>query len=108
MPCLSREYNVIGFSLEDCLVKFKTKQVVKLLTKCILTELIFREGYTSTLLNFDYEHGSELVFKNAIWDINHGTILRLAENQYISYAMLGQDRLHECRIKEIYGDPPIF
>jgi hypothetical protein len=49
------------------------------------------------------------VFLNcAVWDIQRGPILKLAEGKIITHAMLGFRKLTSNEIINMYGDPPVF
>ena len=49
-----------------------------------------------------------MCLNNAVWDINSGVILKLAEGKQISHAVYGLESLSEENIKKRYGDPPVF
>ena len=45
---------------------------------------------------------------NAVWDIEHGTVIKLGEDRSVAAAVSGYDVLHKQQIHAIYGDPPFY
>ena len=53
------------------------KNLSKLLTKVLLSQLSIKEGYAYDILEFDYEQCIDLVCRNSIWDIKNGAMLKV-------------------------------
>ena len=49
-----------------------------------------------------------MCLNGAIFDIENGTILKLAEGQEVVRAMKGYKALTQKEIKQLYGSPPVF
>lgn len=102
-------YDAIGFSLENCLVKFNITELTVHLIQTSLEQLALVFDYPSEIEDFDFKSNMAVCSHNcAVWDIKNGTVLKLLEGKVVSEALFGFDRLSQTRIKEIYGDPPIF
>ena len=87
-------YNVIGFSLDNCIVKYKEKALVKLLVQTHLHDLYERcEQYPEEVKQFDYEKNLGLYLNCAVWDINNGTVLKLSDGQRVEHAIKGYNKL---------------
>lgn len=43
-----------------------------------------------------------------IWDIEHGTCIKLGENKEVAAAVMGYDVLSKDAIQAIYGTPPVY
>ena len=110
-PDLLREYDVIGFDVNHCLVKYNEQKLIKQIVKGHLSELVECQLYPEQTTAYDYE--KQLGFQNywlsnAVWDIENGTILKLGDNMEVTHAILGFEKLTGEQICEIYGNPPIF
>jgi hypothetical protein len=101
------DYDAVGFELDGCLVKYNIVETSKLIIKCHLEEL-HSMGYPKAVLDFDYTNNLGLCFKNAVWDIQHGTVLKLVECREITHAVRGFAPLEMKEITDLYGDPPMF
>jgi hypothetical protein len=106
---LISDYDAIGFDLEHTLVKFNVRAMTKLIVEGHLEDLKTKFAYPAEVEFFDYDDESlNLFLNNAVWDIEHGTVLKLAEGQIITHAVHGIKPMGMDMIKQIYGDPPIF
>jgi hypothetical protein len=45
---------------------------------------------------------------NAVWDVEHGSVLKLVDGKEVSDAMHGFNKLSRPQICAMYGDPPVF
>ena len=45
---------------------------------------------------------------NGVWDIKHGTILKLDEDRRITHAVKGFSQLTKTQIREVYGEPSVY
>jgi len=86
------------------------RDTVKLLVRTELTELIEHAKYPEEILNFDFEDEAtlDMCMNGAIFDVDHGLVLKLVEGKEIVRAMKGFRILKQSEIVEIYGNPPIF
>ena len=66
------------------------------------------KGYPKETTDFDYEKNLGTALNNAVWDIEHGTVLKLTEDKEVSHALLGFKKLTKTEIEAIYGSKPIF
>jgi hypothetical protein len=65
-------------------------------------------GYPEGIKDFDFENDLEVVLNCGVFDIEKGTVLKLVEGRQITHALHGFESLTMDKIKEMYGDPPIF
>lgn len=67
-PDLRRDYHVLGFDADHCLVKYNVVNLSKLMTKALTEDLIEKEGYPKEVMDIPKDsHGIGL--NNAVWDI---------------------------------------
>lgn len=99
-PDLLKDYDVIGFDVEHCLVKFKVDTLCRHIVKG-LNEELNELGYPA--MEFEFSKHWGLFSNNATWDIEHGTILKLDENKKIMHAVRGYQKLSLEETKAIYG-----
>ena len=80
-PDLVKDYDVIGFDLENCLVKFNPEYRDHTV-KAILTQLVnnYQQAYLPSLLSFEYLKHKDCQISNALWDIDNGFILQLTKD----------------------------
>ena len=98
MPNLIKDYDVIGFDADHCLVKYKLKEFLTLLIEIELSELI-EMGYPDQVRDFFLQDKAlEMCLNGAIFDIENGTILKLAEGQEVVRAMKGYRALTQKEI----------
>ena len=79
-PGLLKSYDVIGFDA-DSIVKFKVKELTKVLIQTHLLELAYTEGYPDEIKDYDFENDLEVVINGGVFDIEKGTILKLVEGR---------------------------
>jgi hypothetical protein len=96
-PCLIKDYDVIGFDVDNGLVKYDEHK---------LTELICRGHFNELMAGFDGAYPEEVSWltvsrhigvclNNAVWDIDTGAILMLGEGRKIMHAVLGLEIMTE-------------
>jgi hypothetical protein len=108
LPYLVGVYDAIGFDVDHCLVKYNVKETTKLMIRCHLAELHENFDYPAEILDFDYERDLRVCTNNVVWDVQHGTILKLVEGKFISHAICGFEKLDKNQIESIYGWKRIF
>ena len=90
MPNLLKDYDVIGFDADHCLVKYDIVELTRLIVDTHLKKLVKEfEGYPEEICNFDYQKNSGTVLNNCIWDIEHGIVLKLGQGKVITDAVSG-------------------
>jgi hypothetical protein len=73
-PDFARDYHVLGFDADHCLVKYNVFNLSKLMTKALTEDLIANEGYPTALLDIPLDvHGIGL--NNSVWDIQNNLIV---------------------------------
>jgi hypothetical protein len=87
-PSLMTDYDVVGFDVDNTLVKYKIKAVTKLAVSAYLADLA-ANGYPADLVDFDYEKNLNVCLNNAVWDIEKGVIIRLGEDKLVTHAIRG-------------------
>ena len=83
MPNLIADYDAIGFDTEHTLVKFNNDEMARLMISTVLEDLVENFGYPAETANFDYENNLSMCMTNAVWDLEHGTVIKLAGNKEI-------------------------
>ena len=103
------DYDVIGFDVDNTIVKYNLAEVSKLIIQTYLTDLHDNfKGYPKETTDFDFDNHHSLQLNNAVWDIENGNILKLAENKLVVAAVKGFDKLTQIEIIATYGNPPIY
>jgi hypothetical protein len=70
MPSLTKDYDVIGFDADHCLVKYNIVAMTHLIVDTHLVRLVKDfEGYPPEICNFDYDKNMGTVLNNCVWDI---------------------------------------
>ena len=70
VPNLLTDYDVMGFVAENCLVKFNSVELFKLVMKSHLEELNKSFiGYPKEITFFNFEKIFQLYTTNAVWDV---------------------------------------
>jgi hypothetical protein len=95
-PNLIQDYDVLGFDAEF-LVKYNDKALAKLVAETYLDELHKNYGYPEEVTKFN-ESTLDLMMNNAVWDIEHGVMLKLTDNKVISQAVFGTEKLSKEKI----------
>ena len=96
MPNLINDFDCVGFAHDFTLVKYKEDNLIKLLVEMHMDDLVSQCGYPKELLYFEYEKDlAGLAFKNAVFDIDNGTILKLGQNLEVLGAQRGYEHLKE-------------
>ena len=106
-PCLHREYDVVGFDVDHCLVKYKLRPVAELIVRGMASDLHLKAGYPAQILETDPSLLG-LALNNVVWDIQRGNILKLGSGRVVLRAYHGTQALNNDEIKLRYGTPPVF
>ena len=59
-------------------------------------------GYPEEVKSFDFDNNLTVALNGGVFDIEKGTILKLAEGRAITHALFGFDSLSAEKIKELY------
>jgi len=106
-PDFAKDYEVLGFDADHCLVKYNVKNLSQLMYKALAEDLVNTCGYPEELLDISPEsHGIGL--NNAVWDIENNLIVRLVEGKVVTRAYRGFKQLTDTEVVEVYGDPPVM
>lgn len=73
-----KDYDVIGFDADHCLVKYKLNELLVLLIKGELETLV-KLGYPPEILEFNYEEDLAFCLNASVFDIENGIVLKLVE-----------------------------
>ena len=89
-PNLNKDYDVIGFDADHCMVKYNIDALTKLIVTQHLEQLKNEfEGYPPEVVDFDLENYAGVILQNACWDIENGTLLKLGQNDEVLHAIRG-------------------
>ena len=88
---LNKEYQAVVFG--DCLINYKLDILRQHLIKAHLVELHEGFNYPKEVANFDFNKGLSVILNNGLWDIEHGTILKINENNVVAQAVYGFETL---------------
>ena len=91
-PDLLKQYDVIGFTVENCLVKYNIVDLTATIVRDLLDKF-HKKGYHERVKFFDYRKHLSLALNGGVWDIKHGTIIRLAEGCVVTHAIRGYNKL---------------
>ena len=84
-PDLLKDYDVMGFDADHCLVRYNSVELTKTFVKLTLEDLVNNyKDYPQELLEFDFEKNKNVCNNNAVWDIHNGIILKIAEGGEIT------------------------
>jgi hypothetical protein len=106
-PCLHRDYDVLGFDVDHCLVKYKLKPVAELIIRGMASDLHLKASYPAQITHFEPSLLG-LALNNVVWDIERGNILKLGSGKAVLRAYHGTKALDNDEIKLRYGTPPVF
>lgn len=103
-----QDYDVIGFDADHCFVKYNVFEMAKLVVQSYLDDLHDSQGYPKEITDFNFDKHLSVMLNNAVWDIENGTILKLAEEGKITHAVHGYEKLDYRELTELYGNPPVY
>ena len=93
-PNLSKDYDVIGFDMDHCLIKYKLGPFYSLMCRIFIEELNENFGYPKEILEFDlseYSDDIKLATNNSsIMDFDTGCIIKLGPEKEILAAIKGR------------------
>jgi hypothetical protein len=81
-PDLLKDYDVIGFDADHCIVKYHNRELVSFLIRIELQEFV-ELGYPKSITEFDYENDLELCLNASIFDIDNGLVVKLGEGKEV-------------------------
>ena len=91
-PDITRDFDAVGFAADHCLVKFNMKVWLPLLVQGHLDELHDKwpGAYPAQVKKFDFKKHMGLFMNCVVWDIENGTLLKLAgDDKQVTHALLG-------------------
>lgn len=79
MPNLLKDYDVLGFDADHCLVKYNVQPIVEMLIDLELDDFI-EMGYPKNIRDyFNIENAIQMCLNGSIFDIDNGLVVKLAE-----------------------------
>ena len=82
--------------------------MTKLIIDALINELVTQFSYPQEVLSLDHAKLMAYYLHYAVWDVEHGTVLKLTENCEVVQAVHGTAVLSAEDIIKLYGDPPVF
>ena len=109
-PNLTRDFDVIGFDADHCLVKYNVSELQKLLIPVFLRDLHEYCGFPEEIMDFDPESDFiQTALNFGVWDVKRGYVLKLGEGNEVLAAMKGKRVVPREEILSVYGSPvPTF
>ena len=83
-------------------------ELTRLVVDSLLSQLHEQCKYPIEVKHFNYQKHAQVCLNNAIWDIEHGTILKVGEDGKITHAVHGFDALTTEQITRVYGPDRLF
>lgn len=97
------EFDVIGFDIDFTLLIYNKKNIYKLLYESMSKYLIEHQNFPDDILyskNVDFI--TKFSYKNTIFDLENGNVIRLAQDTKITKCYHGKKLLDKNEIKKIY------
>ena len=88
-PSLLSDYDAIGFDCDHCMVKYNVVDKMKLIISVFLQALHEDHDYPEEVRKFDWEKSLLYHLNCGVWDIEHGTVLKLGEGGVVTHAVHG-------------------
>jgi hypothetical protein len=84
---LIKDYDVIGFTVDHCFVKYNTKEITSHIIRAHMEELHESfEGYPDEIIEIETSELIKYHLNNAVWDFDKGLILKLGDDKLITHA----------------------
>ena len=93
-----KDYDAIGIDVDHCIVKYNVVDYIRHSFKSTLSVLFNNYQYPREVLVQDWDTTKFIFLNNSVWDIDKGTILKLAEGGVITHAVLGLTVLTKLEI----------
>lgn len=87
-PDLSKEYDVVGFDADHCIVKYNIEALSRLMLLGLGEDMVENGGYPVEISQLD-DNLLGFVLNNSVWDIENNTLLELLDGKVISTAFKG-------------------
>jgi len=96
-PNLLSDYDVLGFDADHCIVKYNVRELMELVVKAHALDMHKNDGYPVELTHIT-DAQIDICLNNAVWDIEKGNMLKLAEGKEVIRAWNGFEELPKERI----------
>lgn len=97
------DYDVIGFDLDNTLLRYKVSAMVKLEYECLAKYLVDKKGYSPKHLLKPLEDDLEFLQKGLILDLARGNVLKVSADGFIRKATHGTRFMDDTEICRVYG-----
>lgn len=97
------DYDVIGFDLDNTLLRYKVSAMVKLEYECLANYLVNVKGYPAKHLRKPLEEDLDFVQKGLIIDLARGNVLKVSADGFIRRASHGTRFMDDEELCSIYG-----
>ena len=106
-PDLCKDYDVLGFDADHCLVKYNLPYMTDLICRLTADDLCDKMGYPEQIKQWPARLMA-MSLNNIVWDIEHRALLKLGEDKLVVQAYRGSQRMSNNDIEAVYGSPPVF
>lgn len=98
------DYDVVGFDLDNTLLRYKVSAMVRLEYDLLAKYLVDVKGYSSTHLLKPFENDLDFLQKGLILDLARGNVLKVSANGFIRKAAHGTRFMADDEMCAVYGD----
>lgn len=97
------DYDIIGFDLDNTLVRYKITAMVQLQYKALASHMVANCGYSGDVLLRPLDDQLDFLQRGLIIDLRRGNVLKVAADGYIRRAAHGTRFLDDAGIVSVYG-----
>lgn len=98
------DYDVIGFDLDNTLLRYKVSAMVQLEYDCLAQYLVNVKGYSPKHLLKPLKDDLDFLQKGLILDLARGNVLKLSATGFIRKAAHGTRFMEDDEIRAVYGE----
>lgn len=97
------DYDIVGFDLDNTLVRYKITAMVQLQYKALASHLVAHCGYSGDVLLRPLDEQLDFLQRGLIIDLRRGNVLKVSADGYIRRAAHGTRFLDDAGIVSVYG-----
>lgn len=97
------DYDIVGFDLDNTLVRYKITAMVQLQYEALASHLVTHGGYSGDVLLRPLDEQLDFLQRGLIVDLRRGNLLKVAADGYIRRAAHGTRVMDDASIASVYG-----